>query len=195
MGFPIIPFRLCDFWAIHDESWSDNVLTVCGTLPGGDLAEATFRRQSGPMGSWQATTLTGKAVSNRQIYEVFKRYGVALSGRKPKPKQARPLVNYTGETTSEYARKIGVSKKTARLMMRGNGIVPGEPARVRQARERRRELVLLWRGEWPTEFARRHGLSIYAARRAIEEAKRLPGQTVKQKKKTQLRWGRVFPVE
>lgn len=58
MGFPVIPFRLCDFWAINKESWNDNKLTVIGTLPGGNLAEATFIRQSAPMGNWQAATLT-----------------------------------------------------------------------------------------------------------------------------------------
>lgn len=63
MGFPIIPFRLCDFGPIHNESWVGNVLTVTGALPGGDLAEATFLRQAGSMGSWQAATLTGKPVA------------------------------------------------------------------------------------------------------------------------------------
>lgn len=60
MGFPCVPFRLCDFWSIHSETWNDETLTVVGELPGGVLAEATFCRQSGPLGSWQAGDLSAK---------------------------------------------------------------------------------------------------------------------------------------
>jgi len=60
MGFPSTPFRLCDFWAIHSEIWNGDTLAVTGELPGGGLAVATFNRQSAPMGSWQAASLTEK---------------------------------------------------------------------------------------------------------------------------------------
>jgi len=59
MGFPIVPFRLCDFWAIHHETWNGNVLTVHGTIPGGDMVTAFFPQQPGTKGSWQASKLEG----------------------------------------------------------------------------------------------------------------------------------------
>lgn len=57
MGFPAIPFKLCDFWSIQHESWSSDTLTVSGTLPGGDSVVATFKRQATQKGSWIASTL------------------------------------------------------------------------------------------------------------------------------------------
>jgi hypothetical protein len=60
MGFPAVPFRLCDFWAIHHEFWEENVLTVKGELPGGDIATARFPLQSGPKGNWKASALEGR---------------------------------------------------------------------------------------------------------------------------------------
>jgi hypothetical protein len=57
MGFPAVPFRLCEFWAVHEETWHDGVLTVCGELPGGTKAVAEFRRQNAPRGSWTALSL------------------------------------------------------------------------------------------------------------------------------------------
>jgi hypothetical protein len=60
MGFPAIPFKLCDFWSIEREAWNDGTLTVYGTLPGGDGAVATFKRQSVPKGSWCAATLESR---------------------------------------------------------------------------------------------------------------------------------------
>lgn len=59
MGFPLIPFKLCDFWTIHSESWNGDMLTVAGELPGGTKAVATFTRQATPKGSWVAGTLEG----------------------------------------------------------------------------------------------------------------------------------------
>lgn len=58
MGFPAIPFRLCDFWAIQDETMDSATLRVRGTLPGGTQAQALFRQQPGPRGSWAAYELT-----------------------------------------------------------------------------------------------------------------------------------------
>lgn len=57
MGFPAIPFKLCDFWSIDNEICNGDTLTVSGTLPGGGSAVATFKRQSIPKGSWCAATL------------------------------------------------------------------------------------------------------------------------------------------
>ena len=59
MGFPVVPFKLCDFWSIQNEFWNDDVLTVAGTLPGDERAIATFNRQLAPKGSWIASTLAG----------------------------------------------------------------------------------------------------------------------------------------
>lgn len=59
MGFPSTPFKLCDFWAIHSETWDGDVLTVSGLLPGNTQAVATFKRQSTSKGSWLASTLEG----------------------------------------------------------------------------------------------------------------------------------------
>ena len=58
MGFPVIPFRLCDFCSVFNEEMEGGVLRVRGSLPGGDVAIALFRRQSGPKGSWSAFSLT-----------------------------------------------------------------------------------------------------------------------------------------
>lgn len=60
MGFPTIPFKLCDFWSIEHESWNGDTLTAAGTLPGGDSAVATFIKQLQPKGSWIASTLEGR---------------------------------------------------------------------------------------------------------------------------------------
>ncbi len=60
MGFPVVPFRLCDFWAIHDEAMTNGSLRVRGTLPGGTKAVALFRIQPGPRGSWTAHSLEEK---------------------------------------------------------------------------------------------------------------------------------------
>lgn len=57
MGFPSIPFKLCDFWAIHSEIWNGETLTVSGLLPGHTKAVATFMKQYTPKGSWIASTL------------------------------------------------------------------------------------------------------------------------------------------
>lgn len=57
MGFPAIPFKLCDFWQIHHEAWNGDVMTVSGILPGETSAVATFKRQAKPKGSWIASTL------------------------------------------------------------------------------------------------------------------------------------------
>lgn len=57
MGFPVIPFHLCDFWGIHEEVEENGNLWVRGTLPGGTQAIAQFRKQSGPRGSWTAYDL------------------------------------------------------------------------------------------------------------------------------------------
>jgi len=57
MGFPTMPFRLCDFWAIHEEKIENRVLRVCGELPGGVKAVALFRQQDSPRGSWIAHSL------------------------------------------------------------------------------------------------------------------------------------------
>jgi hypothetical protein len=57
MGFPVIPFRLCDFWAIHEETIESGILRVRGTLPGGTQAVALFNRQDKPRGSWPAHDL------------------------------------------------------------------------------------------------------------------------------------------
>lgn len=61
MGFPEVPFRLCDFWAIHSEVEKDGVLVVRGELPGvspvATVAIAKFARQPGPQGSWKAFSL------------------------------------------------------------------------------------------------------------------------------------------
>lgn len=59
MGFPTLPFKLCDFWSIHSETWNDDLLTVTGLLPGDTVAVATFKRQSPPKGCWLASTLEG----------------------------------------------------------------------------------------------------------------------------------------
>ncbi len=59
MGFPAIPFKLCDFWAIHSETWNGDTLTVSGLLPGNTAAVATFMRQATSKGSWLAATLEG----------------------------------------------------------------------------------------------------------------------------------------
>jgi len=57
MGFPMISFRLCDFWAIHEEKMECGVLRVIGELPGGSSAVAYFRPQAVPRGSWIADNL------------------------------------------------------------------------------------------------------------------------------------------
>jgi len=57
MGFPQIPFRLCDFWSIHDETTADGAIVVRGELPGGTHAIAHFAPQNGPRGSWAAYRL------------------------------------------------------------------------------------------------------------------------------------------
>jgi hypothetical protein len=57
MGFPVIPFKLCDFWAINNEVWNGDTLTVSGMLPGRTAAVATFKRQSTTKGSWLALSL------------------------------------------------------------------------------------------------------------------------------------------
>lgn len=59
MGFPVIPFKLCDFWSIELEVCNGDTLTVSGTLPGGDRAVATFKKQTEPKGSWLASALEG----------------------------------------------------------------------------------------------------------------------------------------
>jgi len=58
MGFPEIPFRLCDFWSIDSERWENGSFHVTGTLPGGGRALAVFNRQAQPKGSWTAKALT-----------------------------------------------------------------------------------------------------------------------------------------
>jgi hypothetical protein len=60
MGFPVIPFKLCDFWSILHESMNGDTLTVSGALPGGDSVVATFKKQSAPKGSWIAATLKAR---------------------------------------------------------------------------------------------------------------------------------------
>jgi hypothetical protein len=57
MGFPIIPFRLCDFEAIYTEKFTGNILQVRGALPRGGIAIAKFRKQTAPKGSWCAYSL------------------------------------------------------------------------------------------------------------------------------------------
>lgn len=57
MGFPTLPFRVCDFWAIHEETMKDRILIVRGTLPGGTVAVAKFRSQNKPRGAWTAHSL------------------------------------------------------------------------------------------------------------------------------------------
>ena len=59
MGFPIVTFRLCDFWAIFEETLMDDcTLRVMGALPGGGtVAVALFQPQPGPRGSWAAYSL------------------------------------------------------------------------------------------------------------------------------------------
>lgn len=57
MGFPIVPFRLCDFWAVHEETMENGILRVRGTLPGGTHAVALFKEQGKPRGSWAAHSL------------------------------------------------------------------------------------------------------------------------------------------
>jgi hypothetical protein len=56
-----MPFRMCDFWAIHREQTDEHGrLVVTGALPGGtwnsrDVVQATFpARQHGPKGGWVA---------------------------------------------------------------------------------------------------------------------------------------------
>lgn len=70
MGFPVIPFRLCDFWAIHSESWNGDELTVTGSLPGGLNAVATFKRQAIPKGSWIASTLGADTASQLPVSDI-----------------------------------------------------------------------------------------------------------------------------
>lgn len=60
MGFPAIPFKLYDFWAIHSEAWNGDTLTVSGLLPGNTKAVATFKKQVTSKGSWIASTLAGQ---------------------------------------------------------------------------------------------------------------------------------------
>ncbi|MBE0598978.1 MAG: hypothetical protein IH614_17120 [Desulfuromonadales bacterium] len=60
MGFPAIPFLLCDFCLIFEETSTGEVLRVRGALPGGDVAVAQFRRQTGPKGSWRAFSLVAE---------------------------------------------------------------------------------------------------------------------------------------
>lgn len=57
MGFPAVPFHLCDFWSVYSEKERDGMLIVRGTLPGGTEAVAKFREQPGPRGSWRAHSL------------------------------------------------------------------------------------------------------------------------------------------
>lgn len=58
MGFPKIPFRLCDFYAVLGEYMvDDDTWRVIGELPGGTRAVAMFRKQPGPRGSWTAYSL------------------------------------------------------------------------------------------------------------------------------------------
>lgn len=59
MGFPVIPSKLCDFWSIQHESMEGDVLAITGTLPGGDSAAATFKKQLLPKGNWLASILAG----------------------------------------------------------------------------------------------------------------------------------------
>jgi hypothetical protein len=75
MGFPAIPFRLCDFWAIHSESWSSDELTVTGSLPGGDKAVSTFKRQAAPKGNWLASTLGTGTASPAPVPDISLRIG------------------------------------------------------------------------------------------------------------------------
>ena len=57
MGFPVISFRLCDFWAIHEEIMEKETLRVSGSLPGGGKAIALFHKQAAQRGSWPAYSL------------------------------------------------------------------------------------------------------------------------------------------
>ena len=58
MGFPIIPFLLCDFWSIFEETWAGEIFQVRGALAGGEIVTAEFRHQTGSKGSWKAFSLT-----------------------------------------------------------------------------------------------------------------------------------------
>ena len=59
MGFPRIPFRLCDFWAVSKETLQRNGdLVVRGEVMPGVVALARFRPQDGPKGSWKAYSLS-----------------------------------------------------------------------------------------------------------------------------------------
>lgn len=57
MGFPVIPFRLCDFQAIFEEAMENGTLRVRGAIPGGTVVIALFQQQAVPRGSWTAYRL------------------------------------------------------------------------------------------------------------------------------------------
>jgi len=59
MGHPAIPFYLCDFWAVYEETMKNGILQVRGALPDGGIAIAMFRQQNKPRGSWAAHSLEG----------------------------------------------------------------------------------------------------------------------------------------
>lgn len=60
MGFPVIPFQLCDFWSVYEETEENGILRVRGELPGSKktIAVALFRiGQHMPKGLWEAHSL------------------------------------------------------------------------------------------------------------------------------------------
>jgi len=57
------PFRLSDFYAIGPEEWKGATLQVSGQpFPDSGVVVASFRRQSGPRGSWIASEIKESGV-------------------------------------------------------------------------------------------------------------------------------------
>lgn len=68
-GYPIIPFKLCDIFAIYDEHEDDHgTIHVTGIVPAGQLIKAIFPKQRGPRGSWIASSLEPVTTEPRSAF-------------------------------------------------------------------------------------------------------------------------------